>query len=189
MKRLCSLSLVMLIGSAVFAQKYVPVIKYGTKVSYNVASRASGATATVTLTILSLTDTVKLGWDIPFVGKGTFAIMPKAMQSGTKLLVEEPLPDEVTQLDDNETLVFLSKDTFSSLVNNKTFMLNGYTFNVKPDTSNYKIDDKPADIFYAVTAKGNREIWILNNPDLPLICRSRRAAKALDFYMVAIKND
>lgn len=188
MKKIYAAFLFIFVSAIAFAQKEIPEIKTGTKLTYMVASRASGQTANINLTIVSLKDTVKIKWDIPFVGGGSFAIPPKAMQSGTKLIVTEPQVDEVTRMNDDETLVFLSKDTYVSLVNTKTFVLNGFTFNVKPDTGVFKIKDTPVDVFYAVSIKGNREIWILNNPVLPIICRSRRATKAIDFELQSLTN-
>jgi len=189
MKKICSFFLLILIGYAAFSQKYVPVIEQGTLITYKVASRATGQTANITLTMLNLTDTIKIKWEIPFVGTGSFQITPKGVQSGTKLLIQEPQPDEITKLNDDETLMFLSKDTFSSLVNNKTFTLNGYIFNVKTDTSTFSISNQAADVFYAVSVKGNREIWILNNPGLPIICRSNRAARGIDFELQSVTNN
>lgn len=189
MKKIYFIILFIFSFSNTFAQKYLPVIKQGTKINYNVAARATGATAAINLTLVSLTDTVKINWQVPYVGGGSYAIPPKAMQSGTKLVVNEPPADEVTQLQDDEVLIFLSRDLFKSLVNNKTFTLSGRAYNMQPDTSNFKINDKPADVFYAVSVKGDRELWILDNPDFPLICRSRRAAKALDFYLVSVLNN
>lgn len=164
----------------------MPQIKKGTVMNYNVKARATGQPAGIALTIISLTPTVKIKWDIPFVGNGFFEMSAKSMQSATKTLAEEPAPDEVTTMKDNETLLVLSKDTYNSLVTNKTFQLNGYTFNVQPDTAAFKINNKEADVFYAVSTKGNRRIWVLNDPDFPLICRARKVTNLIDFELAGI---
>jgi len=187
MKILYTLSLVLLLSSyGALAQKYVPVIKKGSVIGYNVESRNSGATANITLTMLSFDDPVKIKWDIPYVGTGTFEMSAKSMQSAIKTIAEEPTVDEVTKIPDDKTLVVLSKDSFSSLVNNKTFKLNGYTFNVQTDTAAFIINDKPADVFYAVSTKGDHQVWILNYPGFPLICRAHRVTTAIDFKLVSV---
>ena len=156
--------------------------------SYDAMSSATGSHATVTLIITSLGDPIKIKWGIAFVGGGSFEMSAKAMQSATKLIAEEPESDEVTKIDDDKTLVVLSKETFSSLINNKTFKLNGYTFNVTADTVPFKINDKDADVFHAVSTRGHRELWILNNPNFPLICKAQSVTGGIDFSLTAIQN-
>jgi hypothetical protein len=125
---------------------------------------------------------------VQFVGKGFFEMSAKSMQSATKTLAEEPMPDETTTMKDDEALLVLSKDTYNSMVNNKSFQLNGYTFNVQADTAAFKINKLDADVFYAVSTKGNRKIWVLNNPDFPLICKSYKVTDYIDFEITAIKE-
>jgi len=154
--------------------------------TYGVIARATGQTANITLTILSLSDPYKIRWDIPFVGTGSFEMSATSVQSAAKTLAEEPAADEVTRMKDDQTLLILSKNTYKSAVTTKTFQLNGYTFNVKSDTATFKINKKDADVFYAVSTKGNRQIWVLNNPDFPLICKSRKVTSYIDFEIVSL---
>lgn len=186
MKKICCFILCICAYYTVSAQKYVPHIKDGTLMTYSVKSRATGQTANINLTMISLTPPVKIKWEIPFVGKGFFEMSAKSIQSATKTLAEEPEPDEVTTMKDDETLLILSKDTYNCMITNKTFKLNGHTFNVQTDTAAFKINKKDADVFYAVSTKGNREIWVLNNPDFPLICRSKHVTNLIDFELASI---
>jgi hypothetical protein len=48
---------------AASAQKYVPHIKEGTVMNYNVKSRATGQPAGITLTIINFTPPVKIKWE------------------------------------------------------------------------------------------------------------------------------
>ena len=170
-----------------FAQKYLPSIKPGSVLTYTATSRNTGQTAGVILTIINISDSVKMKWDIPFVGTGYFEMGTKSLLSATKTVTEEPEPDMVTKLDDDKTLVLISKTAYRSMVSNKTFMLNGYIFNVKTDTSSIIINNKPLNVTYATTLKGHREIWILNEPDFPLICRARRVTP-IDFWLTDLKE-
>ena len=154
--------------------------------TYSVIARATGQTANITLTILSLGDPYQIKWDIPFVGTGKFEMSAASVQSATKTLAEEPAADEITRMKDDQTLLILSKDTYKSAVTTKTFNLNGYTFKVQPDTAAFKINKKDADVFYAVSSKGNRRIWVLNDPDFPLICRSKRVTDYIDFELISL---
>ena len=140
--------------------------------SYDVMSSASGQKATITIKFLSITPPVKMSWNIPFVGGGTFEMGEKSLESGSKLFASEPNADDVTKMDDNQTVLVLSKATFNDLTTSKSFKVNGYTFNIQPDTTAFKINNKEADVFHAVSTKGHHELWILNNPAFPLVCKS-----------------
>ena len=67
-------------------------------------------------------------------------------------------------------------------------MLNKGKFDAKPDTLKYKINDKEADVIHAATANGKVHIWILNNPDFPLICRLTGNPGGIDFDLLSIKE-
>jgi hypothetical protein len=188
-KKKLAFYLLLLFSCTAFAQKYTPVIKKGTVLSYKVMSRSSGQEGIIILNISSLKDTMKINWSLPYSSSGSFEITPKALQSGTKLTVNEPADGEVTRLNDNETLLSISKDGYNNLVNNKSFVLNGVTFYAKPDTSSFKIDDKEANIIYVADEKGKRQLWILNSPSLPLICKSIKAAKGIDFELISLQNN
>jgi len=185
-KNLSFLFLLIISFFSASAQKYVPVIKEGTVLNYDVMSSASGQHATITLKYLTFTPPIKMSWNIPFVGAGTFEMSAKSLESGTKLFASEPDVDDVTKLDDNQTVLVLSKATFNDLVNTKSFKVNGYTFNVQPDTAAFKINQKDADVFHAVSTKGHRELWILNNPAWPLVCKSLNVS-GIDYSIVSVQ--
>jgi hypothetical protein len=169
------------------AQKFVPQIKNGTVLNYTANARAFGQTLPAVLTVAEVNAPVRVKWAIPGLGAGTFEISAKAVQSGTKMALREPGYDEVTKLKDNETLAFISKDTFKSLVDNKTFELNGQTFKVSDEAPAYQLNGKDADIFYAVTANGKTKLWILNNPEFPIICKIEGAAQGIDLTLNSIQ--
>lgn len=188
MKIIYAIALILCLNAATFAQKYVPQIKTGTVLNYNAYSRAFGQDVPLTLTIISLTAPVQLQFNVPQLGTGTFEMSAKAMESGKKMAIKEPSADGVTKLKDDETLAVLSKNTFTNLTTNKTFDLNGQTFNVAADTSAFKINDKEADVFYAITANGKTKLWILNNPDFPLICKLEGGPQGIDLSLKSLKE-
>lgn len=171
----------------VWAQKYVPQIKAGTVLNYTATARALGQTLPAILTISELNAPLRMKWMINGLGTGTFEISAKAIQSGTKMALREPGMDEVTKLKDNETIAFLSKDTFNALVTSKAFELNGQKFTVTDGAPAYTLDGKEADTFYAVTANGKTKLWILNNPDFPLICKIEGAPQGIDLALNSVQ--
>ena len=188
MKKIIVLAFFAGLYSAAFAQKYVPVIKEGTVINYDAFSTALGQHIPLILTIKSLGDPVKIQWNVEGYGTGSFEIPAKAMESGTKLVIKQPDPDGVTTLNDNETIIVLSKSIFNSMVKDKAFELNKQKFTVTTDTASYKINDKQADVFHAISDNGKSELWVINNPDFPLIFRGKSVTRGVDFTLTGIKE-
>lgn len=188
MKRLFLFFLIVSCSSFTFAQKYIPEIKTGTILNFNAFSRAFGQDIPLTLTIISVNAPVQMKYNIPQFGSGVFEMSQKSIESGTKISIKEPKTDGLTKLKDDETLAVISKNTFKDLITNKTFELNGQTFKVTENPSPFKINDKEADVFYAVTANGKTKLWILNNPDFPLVCKLQGGPQGIDLTLSSIDN-
>ncbi|MFD1257341.1 hypothetical protein ACFQ3S_11085 [Mucilaginibacter terrae] len=187
MKKLIVLTLYSLLGLTVLAQKYIPQVKTGTVLNYTAYARAFGQTLPAILTITEINAPLRMKWVINGLGTGIFEISAKAIQSGNKMALREPGFEEITKLKDSETLAFLSKDTFTALINNKVFELNGQKFTVTDGAPSYNIDGKEADTFYAVTANGKTKLWVLNNPDFPLICKIEGAPQGIDLALNSVQ--
>jgi len=177
-----------MLTNVLFAQKFVPQIGIGTKLNYHIVATTSGQEIPLTLSIISLNDPMKLKWDLPGLGTGSFLIPLKALESGTKMRLEEPSPDQSTLFKDNETIMFISKNSFSDLTKNQTFTLNKIIFIVKPSDTPFQINDKEADVIHAATANGKVEIWILNNPNFPVICKLTGNPAGIDFDLKTVKE-
>jgi hypothetical protein len=184
MKRALCVAVMALLSTALYAQKYVPQIKVGTIINYSAEVKSLGQTFPLMLTVTNLNDPLRLKYTVPQLGTGTFEMSAKALESGKKMAIKAPSSDDVTKLKDDETLGIISKTTFKSLTDNKTFELNGQTYLVTadPDTRPYLINSKEADVFYAATANGKNKIWILNNADFPLVVRIQ-STMAIDFWL------
>ena len=187
MKKLFTITALTVLSISAWAQKLVPQIKTGTVLNYTANARAMGQTLPAILTISDLNAPLRIKWVINGLGTGTFEISAKAIQSGTKMALREPGFDEVTKLKDNETIGFLSKDTFTALVTNKAFELNGQKFTVTADAPAYVLDGKEVDSFYAVTANGKTKMWVLNNPDFPLICKIEGTPQGIDLSLNSVQ--
>lgn len=170
------------------AQKIVPQIKNGTVLNYTAHARAMGQTVPAFLTITQFEAPLRMKWAIGPLGSGIYEISAKAIQSGTKMALREPGYEEITKLKDNETIAFISKDTFSGLIANKAFELNGQKFTIVTDGAPaFTLADKEVDTFYATTANGKTKIWILNNPDFPLVCKIEGAPQGIDLSLNSVQ--
>jgi hypothetical protein len=188
MKKLFLSFTLTLIYASLFAQKYIPTIKAGTILNYSVALKNMGQNIDLSLTFTSLGDPIKMQWNVPGYGTGGFEMAAKALETGKKIVLSPPEPDGITKLKDDETILVLSKSVYGDAVKNKAFELNGFKFAVIADTATYKINNKITDIIHAVATNGKNEIWILNNPDFPIICQGKGVTRGIDFYLTSIKE-
>jgi hypothetical protein len=189
MKKLLFTIITVALSFAAFAQKYIPTIKEGSALTYDVYSKGLGQHITLTLTVKKLdTGYVKLQWSVEGYGSGLFEIPAKAFENSSKLVVKQPDPDGTTTLNDDETTAIISKATFKSLVNDKAFQLNGQKYTVVTDTTTYKINDRPVDLFHATTESGKNEIWVLNISYFPLVYHAKSVTRGIDVTLTGIKE-
>ncbi len=188
MKKLIVLCVGLLISHVIMAQKYLPQIGIGTVFNYNVVASSSGQQIPLALTIVSLNDPMKLKWSLPGIGAGSFLIPRKALDSGTKMRLEEPAPDVDTKFKDDETIMFISKAQLDDIIKKQEFSISHMKFKVVPSATTYQINGKDVDTFHAVTANSSVEIWILNNPDFPLITKLTGNPGGIDFDLKNIKE-
>jgi len=190
MKKILILAFIINISLSASAQKYVPVVKDSTVLSYDAFSKGLGQHISLTLTVSNLNgDPIRLKWAVDGYGTGTFEIPAKALANGTKLVIKQPEPDGVTTLGNDETLAVISKATFNSMVTNKTFQLNGQKFTVlAADTATYKVNNKVADVFHAATDNGKNEIWVLNVPNFPLVYKAKSVTRGVDITLTGVKE-
>lgn len=189
MKQIQLAPLFILFTTTVFAQNYVPVIKEGAVLNYNAHLKNVGRDIPISLTIKSLGDPTNVQWHVDGLGTGVFAVSAKAQESGTKIAIRTPAADDVTKLKDDETFVTVSKATFNSMIKNEPFELNGMKFTVAAnDTTIYKINNKTTSVLHAVSANGKGQLWVLNNPDFPLICGEMMIAKGIDLTLLSVSE-
>jgi len=166
-----------------FAQKTLPEIKDGTKMSASVF--AQGQQFPLALTVKVPKGSVSLAWSVDGYGDGEFVMSEKALESGTALFLAQPGMG-TTKLSDSETYGLISKAAFKSLVDTKGFTYSGIKFKTK--TSGAKpmsMGGKEIDATHVVSEDGKLELWILNNPNFPFILQT--AGMPMDTVVTEIK--
>jgi len=87
-------------------------------------------------------------------------------------MITQPAMGE-TKLADDETFGFISKSTFKSLLESKSFNYKGLKFNLKTSSNAApKINGKEADAINVISVDVKYEFWLLNNLSFPLIIQS-----------------
>lgn len=188
MKKFKLLIVAFIITHVAAAQTTVLKIGVGSILNYNVVATSSGQQIPLTLNIISLNDPMKIKWTLTGLGTGSFIIPAKALESGTKMRLQEPMPNVDTQFGDQETIMFISKATFGDMVKNQEFTLNKVKFSVKPSDKSFQLAGKTIDTFHAATANGKVEMWIINSPDFPVICKFTGNPAGIDFELTNVKE-
>jgi hypothetical protein len=167
------LGLCLLMAGTVWAQdKYVPVIKQGTKLAYS--AYVDGQTFPCTFSFDSVgTGYIKVGWNVEGFGNGAWVMKSKSLESGVKGLWGQPSPGTDEVLADDKTVLVFSKGQWDQLQKDKKIDFDNQSFTVKTPTEQQqlKIAGKPVDAFFAENAAGSTRIWILNNAAFPVMLK------------------
>ncbi|QKJ30940.1 hypothetical protein HQ865_14670 [Mucilaginibacter mali] len=184
MKKVLIMAFIVLFAIAVKAQKLSPEIKAGTTVSMDLDYH--GQSLVLGLTVKSLGDVINIDWNVSGTG-GTYAMKAKGLESGTKFGGDQPAPDAVTALADDETFMCISKAAYKTMVDKKSFVYSGLTYTVKDNADGFKVDGKAVDATFAATADGKTSLWILNNANYPLTLGMKGNPIGIDYNVVTLK--
>ena len=185
MKKLSLVILAFILCTAVYAQNYVPKIKGNSIISYTYT--LEGQDLPMTLTFNSLGDPIKVDWNIDGIGSGNYEMSAEALATGKGMVNTTPAPDQLTKLPKYQTIACISKEAYNNMVKSNGFEFNDLKFSVTKDTTGaIKLNNRTLDVYHAVATNGKGEMWILNNPDYPLICKTKDNAGA-DLSLVSIK--
>lgn len=167
----------------VFAQKTLPEIKAGT--TLQCIAYVQGQEFPLGLTLTKIDGPVTIAWTVEGYGDGSFVMSQKALESGTKMFVTTQPATGETKLSDDETFGLISKAAYKTLVDTKTLTYAGMKFKLKAPATPVKISGKEIDASHIVSEDGKLELWILNNPKLPLVIQS--AGLPTDMVVAEIK--
>jgi len=186
MKNILLLVTAIIVFGSVSAQKIVPKIKAGTEVGYTVSM--NGDSVLFSLNVNSIGDSVKMTWEVSKYGSGTYLMTAQSLENGNKMTLKAPEPDEITKLSESETMGFISKSAFKNMALTHVMQFDDLKYVLNTDTSSViKINNKELDVLHATSADGKNEIWVLNNPDFPLICKTKNGAQGADMLLKYIR--
>jgi hypothetical protein len=184
MKKLYALVFIFIFSLTAMSQKLLPVIKAGTNMAVDVDFH--GQSIVLNLNYKSLADPIMIGWDVGGTS-GTYTMSAKSLENGKKFNLDQPDPSVVTLLKNDETFMCISKAAYQSLVSSKSFTYNGLTFAAKDDSDGFKLNGKPVDATYAVSADGKTSVWILNNPSMPIALNLKGNPAGVDYTVTIIE--
>jgi hypothetical protein len=162
------------------------VIKQGSIIGYNL--KLHGQTVAMALTVTRLSDSVVLDWKIRNTATGRYIFLPDAVLKANKLNFVQPEPNTTIMLSD-QTFFFISKQAFSDLVKQRSYKYDNTIYdlkgNGKPET--ITVDGKVISVLHVAARNETTEYWILNNPDLPLLCRITGNPLEVDTEITSLK--
>ncbi len=168
-----------------FSQNYVPSIKNNTELNY--VCKLHGQTRSLSLLTKTTKDTLVFNLETRGV-KSDIITSQKALKNGNALSFNQGEFSSVTRLKSNETFFMISQSAYQDLVKNKKFIYNNttYVLDEKIDSSNVILEGKTIDAYHVVAQIDKTEMWIIKNPDFPLICKITENPLGINFTLVKI---
>ncbi|TDW44640.1 hypothetical protein EV144_10888 [Flavobacterium sp. 270] len=169
----------------VSAQEFIPKIKNNTVLNY--VCKLHGQTRTLSLTAKIAGDTLKLDLDTRGV-KSTIVTMPEALKNGNALSYNQGEYAPVLKLKSNETFFMISKSAYQDLLKNSQFVYNNTTYVLSKSEDKVVIDGKTVEAFHVSAQIDQTEMWIVKNPEFPLICKVTKNPLGINWTLVKVDN-
>ena len=169
----------------VTAQNYIPTIKNNTELHY--ICKLHGQTRTLTLTTKIADD--KLVFDLDTRGvKSSIVTLPEALKNGTELSYNQGEFAPVLNLKPTETFFMISQSAYQDLLKNDKFIYNNTTYilDKNEDKNGAVIDGKSTDVLHVIAQIDETEMWIVKNPEYPLICKITKNPLGINWTLVKI---
>lgn len=178
------ISISLLYTTAIKAQVTNPVFTAGTTLGYTFDLH--GQHAPVEVTINNFKDTLNLNWRIRGLASGGYKITPMAWTNGNRLDFSQPVPGKAVVLPDNTTFLMLSKKAFHDLVNTHAYVYDNTTYTLS-QAEVFQIGVQQLNVLHVITFTETTEIWIVNNPEMPFICRIKNNPLGIDVVLDKLK--
>lgn len=168
------------------AQNYIPSIKNNTELNY--VCKLHGQTRTLTLTTKMTKDTLVFNLDTKGVKNSTITIRQEALKKGNALSFNQGEDLEVIVLKPTETFFMISQSAYQDLLKSNQFIYNNttYALDQSVDKNIVWIDGKTTEALHVIAQIDETEMWIVKNPDFPLICKMTKNPLGINFTLVKI---
>lgn len=186
MKKLI-LALIIALPATGFAQKLLPEIKKGTQLNYVVRGQND---IYINLTYDSISaDFVRIGWELDGFGAGNWVMKKNSLENGNRGSWDEPINGGDMELADEQTLLLVSKAQWNKLKSDgkMEYDMQNYSLASAGEEEEIKLDGKALDVLMLKGENGQSKMWVLNNPDLPVILKISANTLGPDVEVLSIK--
>lgn len=183
------LLLLVLAGHAAQAQAPAPLLQpaVGPGTTFAYTLDLHGQHAPFELTVARAADTLQLDWRIRGLATGAYLVAPAAWQQADQLHTAQPAPGPAVRLPANQTFMMLSKKAFAELRARHRCVYDNTVYELQADAAPLLLRGQPLDALHLVAQEDATELWILNNPNFPFICRMWHSPLGVDYVLNAIK--
>ncbi len=152
------------------SQNYIPTLKNNTQLHY--VCKLHGQTRTLQLTAETSNNALAFKLETRGV-KSKIVMLPEAVKNGTELSFNQGEYAPVLNLKPTETFFMISQSAYQDLVKKGSFVYNNttYVLNKSDDKNEISIDGKAVDALHVKAQIDETEMWIVKNPEFPLICK------------------
>lgn len=167
------------------SQSFIPEIKNNTEFHY--VCRLHGQTRTLTLTAKPENEGLTFKLETRGV-KSSIVMLPEAVKNGNSLSFNQGEYEPVLNLKPNETFFMISRSAYQELIKNNSFVYNNTTYVLAANDSEkeYQIQGKTVETIQVKAQIDQTEMWIVKNPEFPLICKMNRNPLGINFTMVKV---
>ncbi|WP_264538126.1 hypothetical protein [Flavobacterium sp. N1736] len=165
------------------SQNTIPSLKNNTELQY--VCKLHGQTRGLKLTTKMTNDT--LVFDLKTKGvKSSIVIAQKALKNGNALSFNQGEYSNVLYLKPTETFFMISRSAYQDLLLNNKFTYNNNTYVLDSTENHIQIEGKRIETLHVKAQIDQTEMWIIKNPDFPLICKISKNPLGIDFTLMKI---
>ena len=188
MKKLLIIALFPLIFQSVYGQKYLLGIKNGTHLEY--LFDLHGQKRTIDIVTKMPSDSLIMEWNLRGI-KGSYIILSEALEKGNQMSIKQIVPFQSVILKTNETFCMISRSAFHDLLKNHRFVYNNttYVLNDNGQDNSNQLNGNTLDVLHVTAQIDETEMWILNNPDFPIISKIIKNPLGINFKLISISYD
>ncbi|QGK73224.1 hypothetical protein [Flavobacterium sp. SLB02] len=185
MKNIITAFLFLIFYQTAVAQSYIPTIKNNTVLHY--VCKLHGQTRTLSLRAQTAED--KLTFKLETRGvKSSIVMLGEAVKNGNALSFNQGEYAPELHLKPTETFFMISQSAYEDLLKNSSFLYNNtqYVLDENQDKNGVFIEGKLIDALHVIAQIDQTEMWIVKNPQFPLICKITKNPLGINFTLVGV---
>ncbi len=144
-------------------------IQEGTQLTYSI--NLNGQVFDYGIQLISGGEAYLLKWTSPDGNSGWYSMPESAFENGNRAFWGPAESFDTTRLENDQTIACFSKAFYQELVSKKSAIYDGIKFILKEsaDAKIFKLENNLVDAIHAISEDGVTKVWLLNDPEVPLL--------------------
>ncbi|MHC0446422.1 hypothetical protein ACWA1F_13510 [Flavobacterium sp. 3-218] len=167
------------------AQNIIPTLKNNTELHYS--CKLHGQTRALSLKTDLTNDALTFKLETRGV-KSSIVTTKEGLKNGNALSYSQGEYAPILNLKPSETFFMISQSAYQNLIQNKKFVYNNTTYDLVENDSKAAVilDGKAVETFHIKAQIDETEMWIVKNPEFPLICKVTKNPLGINWTLVKI---